>query len=186
LVDNVAACLATIHENLRLPRDMHVPLPPGYSFPGPSVVLHGDLSANNVFVTTTEPRIVVLDWQASLVIGGQATIGTPYFDVAWFVSNIFGAMCAWNTASRCAKYAIPTATRYVNRYLIAAGRQNDVESVVCYLRQFFAHRFAQKIATHNPTRRWLYVVRNYYARRKIRQFVNNTELADDLLHQHLD
>ncbi len=179
LVHEVAVCLATIHKHLHLPADMHVPLPPGYSFPGPCVALHGDLSANNVFVATSEPRIVILDWQASPVIGGEATVGTPYFDVAWFVYNIFGAMCAWNTASRCGKYAIPTATRYVKRYLVASEREHDVEGIVSYLRQFFEHRFAPKI----PMRWWLHAMSKYYVRRKIRQFLNGTKLADELVKQ---
>jgi hypothetical protein len=78
-------------------------------------------------------------------------------------------------------------TRYVNRYLVAAGRQNDVEERGLLLKTVFCPQVCpEDLRRITITRRWLHVVRNYYARRKIRQFVNNTELADDLLHRHLD
>jgi SAM-dependent methyltransferase len=80
--------LAVIHRELKLPPDMTVPLPPELAFPCQEVFLHGDVSVGNVCVGTSWPPIAIFDWQMTPLYGGEATYGTRYFDILWFINNL--------------------------------------------------------------------------------------------------
>lgn len=88
----IGAALAAIHNDLRLPDSMRVPLFDPILRGDGSTFLHGDFSAENVCVQTCGQgriRLVILDWSTSQIVRGGGTCGTPLFDVAWFVGNLF-------------------------------------------------------------------------------------------------
>lgn len=92
LMRHVGEALAAIHMGLRLPDSMRRPLAGSVPDCEGAVYLHGDFSGENVCVLAEDgerPRLIILDWQTSLIAGGEGTYGTPYFDVAWFVGNLF-------------------------------------------------------------------------------------------------
>ena len=88
LSKNVGVSLAIIHRELSLPDQMLVPLPSEFSLSHDEVFFHGDLSVDNVCVGNSWPPIVILDWQMTPLYGGQATFGTRYFDILWFINNL--------------------------------------------------------------------------------------------------
>ncbi len=177
LIDKVAASLALVHNQLELPKEMLVPLPNALTFPGTNTVLHGDLSVNNVFLTRHEPGLAILDWQTTQQVGGGATCGTPYFDVVWFISNVFRAMCTWDTLQQGKKDAMSAARRFMKHYLVCGNQQERVEDVVAYMKQFFPYRFKQT----SSRRHWRKSVLAFPARRAVLQFINTPQLATDLL-----
>jgi hypothetical protein len=140
IVETIADSLSIIHSNLCLPDEMRVPLPEELSFPGDDVYLHGDFSIKNVFVTTDRPGIAILDWQTTWVHEANATYGTRYFDVMFFLSSIFGLMWQWNNMLSQAKHATPTARKFINRYCQSAHIPEDNEIILTYLKKFFSYR----------------------------------------------
>ncbi len=90
LFDRVGRALSAIHQSLKLPDAMIIPLCADLEHKGSEVFLHGDFSGENVCVTEGQfPNIVLLDWQMTEIHGGKCTFGTRYFDVAWFINNLF-------------------------------------------------------------------------------------------------
>jgi 5-methylthioribose kinase len=89
IVDKLGRSLAIIHQKLTLPKDMVIPLPKHYCFPGTEVFLHGDLGLRNVCVNQNSSQLIILDWRTSIKACEQATYGSRYFDMMWFVYNLF-------------------------------------------------------------------------------------------------
>lgn len=85
-MDQIGRSLAVIHQELSLPDDMIIHLPSEFNSYGESVCIHGDFNGANVFVSDRYPSIVILDWQMTARHGGQATYGSRFFDVIWFVN----------------------------------------------------------------------------------------------------
>lgn len=81
--------LAAIHNELHLPAAMMRPLPPPWPAIHKSVCLHGDLTAANVCWNPQTRRVVIVDWATAPLIGETFTVGPPFFDVAWFVAQLF-------------------------------------------------------------------------------------------------
>lgn len=89
LMERTGRALAAIHARLSLPVDMTIDLPKQVAGGEEGAVyLHGDFSGENVCVLASDD-LVILDWQATPKLGGQATRGTPYFDLAWFIGNLY-------------------------------------------------------------------------------------------------
>jgi hypothetical protein len=86
--ETLGAAFAIIHRDLKLPEELHMPLPPEFALSGNEVCLHGDPSVDNVCIDKRSSRIVILDWQMTPLYGGVATIGTRFFDLMWFVNNL--------------------------------------------------------------------------------------------------
>ncbi|MCP4263607.1 MAG: phosphotransferase [Planctomycetes bacterium] len=80
--------LAIIHTKLKLPNNMIFPLPAELDSSREKVFIHGDLSTENVYFAEDRTTIVILDWQMTGRHGGQATYGTRYFDLIWFINNL--------------------------------------------------------------------------------------------------
>jgi len=80
--------LAQVHKHLVLPEELRSPLPPALDQSGSQAFLHGDFSAENVCVTP-DGTLVLIDWQMSPRYGSIETWGTRYFDVCWFIGNLF-------------------------------------------------------------------------------------------------
>ncbi len=137
LVEAIGTSLAIIHDKLQLPKDMVVHLPPDFSMSGSEVFLHGDLSVNNVCVGPKYPPIVILDWQMTNLHGGRATYGTRYFDLMWFITNLF------YLRSRGLRYLLsnPTvsllAKKFVVSYFEGTGFEYDLEELAVYMKLFF-------------------------------------------------
>lgn len=88
LMSRLGRTLATIHERLQLPADMAGPLPQPYRLDEHEVFIHGDFSLGNIFLTQDD-QLVIIDWQTTSKIGPTRTYGTRYYDVMWFVYNLF-------------------------------------------------------------------------------------------------
>ncbi len=91
IVDRAGDALRAIHAGLMLPPELELPLPNELDHAGGGVFLHGDYSGENVCVMGNggETQLVVIDWQISPRIGTDATFGTQYFDIGWFIGNLF-------------------------------------------------------------------------------------------------
>ncbi len=87
-VDRIAKVLAIVHQELRIAPQHLVPLEGTVAWPNEPVVIHGDLSLHNVSLIDTG-ELAVFDWQTTKLYGGRATFGTYFFDVAWFMMNLF-------------------------------------------------------------------------------------------------
>ena len=175
LVDKIATSLAVIHEELSLPRNMNIPLPKEVDFPGNKVFIHGDLSTNNVFTTPDRQNIVILDWQMTAMHGGEATYGTRYFDVIWFINNLFGLMCRLNQAYHHSKHAKPIATRFISTYLHANNSVEDYETIIAYMKLFFKFKLEQRKRDD-----WKSKLLRLLVGPCIKRFINNPKLAQEI------
>lgn len=138
LTERLGAAIALIHDELRLPNEMIIPLPAELSTEGGEVFLHGDLSSENVCVTRDkDPKIVLIDWQMSPRFGGEATWGTPYFDLAWFVGNLFRKPCYKYIGGANVE---ATASVFVESYLAASRRKICADEFNEYHERFRVHR----------------------------------------------
>lgn len=82
--------LAVVHRKLRLPVELQAELPVELTFHGTEpVFIHGDYNLHNLCISQESHQLVVLDWSMTRLFGGRATFGTPFFDLSWFVYNIF-------------------------------------------------------------------------------------------------
>lgn len=82
--------LATVHQELRLPQNKLIPVPP-YLMADSSdnVALHGDYFFGNVCYFASTRTIVLLDWATAPPLGCVATYGPRYFDLLWFSWSLF-------------------------------------------------------------------------------------------------
>jgi tRNA A-37 threonylcarbamoyl transferase component Bud32 len=134
LAELLGESLAVIHENLILPCDMLLPLPPEFALPQNEVFLHGDLSVYNVCVGKRWPPIVILDWQMTAVHGAKATFGTRYFDLMWFVNNLLYRPTI--------RYLIgnPIASvsrKFLETYFKTARLEYKADEITSYAKHFF-------------------------------------------------
>lgn len=130
----LGSCVALIHRRLTLPGDMIVPLPSELSMPGDDVFLHGDLSVCNICAGNHWPPIVILDWQMTPVHGGQATYGTRYFDLMWFIDNL---LYRPTTQHLFGNPVAPVASKFLDAYFKEARLPCDAEEIAVYAKRFF-------------------------------------------------
>jgi len=139
VLERVGVALAMIHRKLELPKGMVEALPDEFVLRGNEVFLHGDFSINNVCVGNESPTIVILDWQMTKVHGGKATYGTRYFDLVWFVNNLF---------SKPFHNYLPGppvgrgARRFLAGYLGACDVSFSVREFAAYMKQFYRTKLA--------------------------------------------
>lgn len=126
--------LAIIHQELKLPDDMLVPLPDQFVLPHDEVCLHGDLSVNNVCVGINWPPVAILDWQMTPLFGGHATYGTRYFDIFWFINNLISRPY---TRFLFSNPVAPVGTAFIKSYFKQSQISYDSERIVMYAKQFF-------------------------------------------------
>jgi hypothetical protein len=133
IIDNLANALRVIHREMKLPAELVIPLPSEYRATN-EVFLHGDLSVDNVCTVEGTLPLVIIDWNTTPLHGGRATYGTRYFDLAWFLHNLF------NRPSYKVLFSdpiTPVARRFVDVYAEGAGDCfQDVEFAL-YLKHFF-------------------------------------------------
>lgn len=90
LCERVGRALAEAHAEMRLPEDLHIPLPaPLATEPADDCVLHGDFNGLNIGYDASVDRIVILDWSAAPSLRVAATVGSRYFDILWFALFFF-------------------------------------------------------------------------------------------------
>lgn len=90
LIAHIGKALATIHNELKLPSDMVIELPPAWKGSEKTrVFIHGDFNIMNVNYDVNNDKLIILDWQMTKVWGGRATLGTQFFDVTWFIHTMF-------------------------------------------------------------------------------------------------
>ena len=86
----IGRSLAAIHDNLRLPPQMNIPTIPEWAGDYPIVYLHGDFTMFNILVESATRSIWIIDWMVSQAVRPRVgEVGPCYFDVAWFVREMF-------------------------------------------------------------------------------------------------
>jgi hypothetical protein len=133
LIEVLARSLVLIHQELVLPDDMRLPLPPQLNASHDLVFLHGDLTVDNVCINTGTGKLVILDWQLTPLYGGQATFGTRYFDVLWFLGTLINRP---RMRFLVDNPVAPIASSLISRYL-AESRVQDYAGIAAYAQQFF-------------------------------------------------
>lgn len=144
VAERTARALAAVHDLLELPEEMTISLPDELREEGNAVFLHGDFSFNNVFLDTRSDELVILDWQMTKIHGGAATYGTRYFDVVWFINNLFNRYlhhCLFSNN------AVETAWCFLWAYGEAAGPEFDMTQYQDYVTRFL-------IVTNRRRRQW--------------------------------
>jgi hypothetical protein len=91
VVRRAALALAFVHDNLRIPPEFRVCLPPLWQSENRAaqVALHGDFNVHNVWVHEPTDRLVILDWATTDHAGPKVTQGPWCFDAAWFIGSMF-------------------------------------------------------------------------------------------------
>jgi 5-methylthioribose kinase len=163
--------LAVIHRNLRLPDDMRVPLPKDYCLAGTEVFLHGDLGLRNVCVNTNNSQVVILDWRTTVKLCENATYGSRYFDLMWFVYNLF-----YRPISR-ARYkasipAAPMAGTFLRAYFGTTDYGYKHQEFACYMKRFLEMKLSARKKGGHFKRRLLLVP----SHTKLRRFIDSFHL----------
>ncbi len=154
LISRLGQCLAVIHQRLRLPADMMIPLVPTVTGPEPHVFLHGDFGLDNISISSRS-QLVIFDWQTSRLHGGRATYGTCYFDLAWFLTNLFYLRSRGRDYLLCRSVSgLPN--HFVDSYLKQMPSARHGERLGKYLDQVF--RAMAAVRKRNFTRRRRFVL----------------------------
>jgi hypothetical protein len=134
ILEMAGRSLAIIHQKLTLPRKMTIALPPEIDSPETKVFLHGDFNGYNVCFEKHSSKIIVLDWQTTVLHGGCATYGSRYFDLIWFVDYIL-----WNPTLRYiwGDPVNPLIKVFIKSYFEEAGILDHTERFSQYAKNFF-------------------------------------------------
>jgi hypothetical protein len=168
LVRSAAGALAQVHAKLRLPPEMAVPLPGAWALEADECFLHGDYNTANVAVAGGD-RIVLLDWATSDVAGERATVGTCYFDVAFFATHLFRQL---TFAPRATRHAPGLAAEFLRHYLAQRPGRVSAEALLRYLPQ---HDAAKNEVFRELLPGWKYRLMQV-SRVRFRRFVAGLEL----------
>lgn len=118
-----AEALASIHCVSEEYNGARVFLPSSIEIPGGvSCFIHGDYNLQNVCWSLSDQGIVVLDWSLAPIFKSRASHGTPYFDLGWFVYDIFSQSIfrfpSINDPSNC-------ACAFLSAYFAMTNRLNS-------------------------------------------------------------
>lgn len=130
----IGQALAVIHRDLRLPDDMRLSVPRAFRDGGGDVFLHGDFGLRNVCFEPGSQVPVILDWQFTDMHGGEATFGSRYFDLIWFVNTLIWIPTA---AHLVRDPTTPAARPFIESYFRTAGLPYDGEALSRYAERFF-------------------------------------------------
>jgi hypothetical protein len=174
LAERMARSLAAIHNLLELPESMSIPLPRELRHEGRDVFIHGDFSFNNVCIDLDDGALVILDWQMTKIHGGNATHGTRYFDMAWFLSNLFN-----RRLHHCpfAHSASETAMLFLRTYAQAARTALDIEDYRDYLERFVTKMKHRRRKQWSLARRMMLAANRYYWQQYVRRLLDCDSLA---------
>ncbi len=154
MVENVGRALAVVHRELDLSEDLKIVLPPEFSWPGAGVFLHGDFNGSNVCAAPGATVPVIIDWQMTSVHGGQATYGTRYFDILWFVNFLL-----WTPTARYLFHdpVMPLARSFLHAYFQEEGKGCVLEDLANYAKRFFESKApCRKMNSHWRSRLLLF------------------------------
>jgi tRNA A-37 threonylcarbamoyl transferase component Bud32 len=135
VADKLGKTLAIIHRKLILPSDMIVHLPTSLQFSGNEVFLHGDLSVYNVLIDDSMRKITIIDWQMTNVFGGAATYGTRYFDLVFFIANLYNRP---TTQYLFNDPVLPVATKLLEAYFKEAAVEYEGDKFSFYAQNYFS------------------------------------------------
>jgi len=161
--------LAIVHKNLKLPENMVVPLPKNYCLAGTEVFLHGDLGLRNVCVSVNNSKIAILDWRTTEKLGEYATHGSRYFDIMWFVYNLFYRPIK-RTRYQASSPAAPMAETFIHAYFSTTDYAYNHEEFVSYMKRFLDMRLSTRKNAGQFKRRLLLVPSHMKLRRFISSF----------------
>jgi hypothetical protein len=152
IVKQVGSALAVIHRELTLPDEMIIELPLEFRSHGTEVFIHGDFNPINVCISLDTPSIIILDWQMTGQHGGEATYGTRYFDLIWFVNYLL-----WSPTF---KFFFPDQVNKITKlffqsYFKESGLFYDVEMFVRYSNNFFETKLPDRKKTTSRAERYL-------------------------------
>lgn len=164
--ERLGRCLAVIHKELELPDEMKIALLPEISLPGDYVCLHGDFGTFNIFLENNSSKIVIIDWQTSILVGGEATYGTRYFDLMWFINNIIYRPTIRQWRFFCGDCVTPVVKRFLGAYSQESGMSFDRNKFVV-LAQKFKEILLPIVKENSSFRRRVLMQRSYVLRKKV-------------------
>jgi 5-methylthioribose kinase len=169
LITKSGIALAYIHDNLELPNKMIIPLEKTLNYSGNKVFIHGDFSIRNVcFVNEEELMLTIIDWQMTNRHGGKSTYGTRYFDLAWFINNLFSKpICNYIGNQKVAL----TAERFLISYINASRKEFSVVDFSKYLQRFYLHKM-EKVKKGDSLGKTLLLSYGYYSWRRFIESIN--------------
>jgi hypothetical protein len=135
LASRIGHSLAVIHQRLQLSSRRKIRLKTEMAGPEPHVFLHGDYSLDNICLSS-QGSLVILDWQTSKLHGGEATYDTGYYDVAWFLTNLFYLRSRGRDYAGCFPVT-GLAIHFIESYLTHTPDAIDGVQMQQYLKQFF-------------------------------------------------
>jgi 5-methylthioribose kinase len=171
LLEKLGESLAIIHKYLRLPDDMVVSLPKDYSLAGTEVFLHGDLGLSNVCVNASSSQIVILDWLTTVKLAEHATYGSRYFDLMWFVYNLFYRPINRARYKARAPAALKAST-FLRAYFGTTDYGYDHQEFARYMKRFLEMKLSARKKGGHFKRRLLLVPSHM----KLRQFITSFHL----------
>lgn len=143
LIINTAKSLAVIHDELHLPKEMIIPIQKKIDHSDGRVFIHGDFSTENISISSTNPRtIVIIDWQMTKIYGGSGTYGTRYFDLSWFINNLFSVpFYKYFYSLNVSEYAGLFVSTYFEN---CKSYECNIENFSKYLIKFYRHKLQDR------------------------------------------
>lgn len=170
LMRTIGASLAIIHKNLMLPEKMKLPLPQEYREDCFEAFLHCDFGLANVRVTQGNHRPVIIDWQISPRFGAPATFGTRFFDLMWFVYDLFYRPVGRRRYAM-AVGAAPMAREFLRGYFEGSGCGCDQALFKEYTKRFINAKSAARKQGFHCKRRLLLIPSHV----RLRKFINSAD-----------
>ena len=151
-IEKTGRALAVIHRELVLPGNMIIELPSEFRSPGTEVFIHGDFNARNVCVRSGSPPIIILDWQTTYHHGGEATYGSRYFDLVWFINYMLWTL----KPKEVIRNPINTvAKQFLHAYFKETEFLYDPDALVLYFKRFFETKLQTRYQHASWQRRYL-------------------------------
>lgn len=92
IIERVAKGIAVFHKTLKLNLEFQTKLPaPFDNYKDDCAYLHLDFNLVNVQYNEDEDKIYFVDWEMSPLLGGKSNYGTIYYDLAYFVYQIYNS-----------------------------------------------------------------------------------------------
>jgi tRNA A-37 threonylcarbamoyl transferase component Bud32 len=168
IMEQIGSSLAIIHESLTLPDDMVIELPSEFRLSGTDVFIHGDFTGMNVGIVQDQTSIVILDWQMTYIHGGEATYGSRFFDLVWFVNYLL-----WQPQFN---YLVQDPIKHLVKPFIQAYYKEtefiyDAETFMQYCRNFFETKLPGRKQYNSRRDRYLFPFCHALSRRFVKSIL---------------
>ena len=173
LMRTIGASLAVIHKDLTLPEEMKLPLPREYRRDCSEAYLHCDFGLANVQVIPGNHHPVIIDWQISPRFEKPATFGTRFFDLMWFVYDLFYRPVG-RRRYKMAVGAQPLAREFLRGYFENSDYSCDLYGFKEYTISFINAKSAARKRGHHWKRR-LQLIPSHI---RLRKFINSVDFND--------